>query len=104
MSTLKELVLKRPQGPGGTNDFLEALLEVTNSDIELVSSILKNYLSTWRLAYVFKCCLSDLGEGSNFTLCEEVVLQTGAFHEDRGETRTRGGRTQLTLGTKSNYV
>ncbi|XP_064403581.1 symplekin-like isoform X2 [Halichondria panicea] len=36
VSTLKELVMKRPQGPGGANDFLEALLEVTNSDIELV--------------------------------------------------------------------
>ncbi len=37
MATLKELVMKRPQGPGGNQDFLEALLEVTNSDIELVS-------------------------------------------------------------------
>ena len=29
-------MLKRPQGPSGTEDFLEALLEVTTSDIELV--------------------------------------------------------------------
>ena len=40
LTTLKELVMKRPQGPTGTEDFLEALLEVTTSDIELVSTAL----------------------------------------------------------------
>ena len=36
MTTLRELVLRRPQGPKGTDDFLQALLEITVSDIELV--------------------------------------------------------------------
>ena len=36
VTTLKELVLKRPHGPQGTEDFLQALLEVTMSSIELV--------------------------------------------------------------------
>ena len=37
VSTLKELVLKRPQGPESTENFLHALLEVTMGDIELAS-------------------------------------------------------------------
>ena len=40
VSTLKELVLKRPQGPEGTENFLQALLEVTMGNIELVSKSL----------------------------------------------------------------
>jgi hypothetical protein len=36
VSTLKELVLKRPQGPESTESFLQALLEVTMGHIELV--------------------------------------------------------------------
>jgi len=39
LTTLKDLVLKRPQGPMGTEDFLQTLLEVTMSDIELVGII-----------------------------------------------------------------
>ena len=37
VSTLKELVLKRPQGPESTESFLQALLEVTMGHIELVT-------------------------------------------------------------------
>ena len=36
VTTLKELVLKRPHGPRGTEDFLQVLLEITLSNIELV--------------------------------------------------------------------
>ena len=36
VTTLKDLVLKRPQGPMSTEDFLQTLLELTMSDIELV--------------------------------------------------------------------
>ena len=32
-------MLKRPQGPMGTEDFLQTLLEVTMSDIELVGIV-----------------------------------------------------------------
>lgn len=42
ISTLKELVLRRPQGPSGTEDFLQALLEITISDIELVRNICRD--------------------------------------------------------------
>ena len=38
VSTLKELVLKRPQGPDSTESFLQALLEVTMGHIELVGN------------------------------------------------------------------
>ena len=38
VSTLKELVLKRPQGPESTESFLQALLEVTMGHIELVGN------------------------------------------------------------------
>ena len=37
LSTLRDLIIKKPQG---TNDFLEALLDVTTSDLELVSDLL----------------------------------------------------------------
>lgn len=40
VTTLRELVLRRPHGPEGTEDFLQALLEVTVSDIELVSHVM----------------------------------------------------------------
>ena len=33
MTTLRDLVLKKPQGSG---DFMEALLDITTSDLELV--------------------------------------------------------------------
>ena len=36
VTTLKELILKRPHGPQGTEDFLQVLLEITLSNIELV--------------------------------------------------------------------
>jgi symplekin len=35
VTTLKELILKRPHGPQGTEDFLQVLLEITLSNIEL---------------------------------------------------------------------
>jgi symplekin len=35
VTTLKELVLKRPHGPHGTEDFLQMLLEITLSNTEL---------------------------------------------------------------------
>ena len=38
VTTLKDLVLKRPQGPMSTEDFLQTLLELTMSDIELVGT------------------------------------------------------------------
>lgn len=37
LSTLRDLIIKKPQG---TSDFLEALLDVTTSDLELVSDLL----------------------------------------------------------------
>ena len=42
VSTLKELVLRRPHGPESTDDFLQALLEITISDIELVLKSLQS--------------------------------------------------------------
>ena len=36
LTTLKDLVLRRPQGPQGSEDFLQAILEVTMSNLELV--------------------------------------------------------------------
>ena len=50
VSTLKELVLKRPQGPEGPEDFLQALLEVTMGDIELVS-----FLVSYRIFSTMSC-------------------------------------------------
>ncbi len=52
VTTLNELVMKRPQGPGGNQNFLEALLDVTNSDIELVSCAGRTVLS--QLFYIIK--------------------------------------------------
>ena len=37
VTTLRELILKRPHGPQGTEDFLQVLLEITLSNIELAS-------------------------------------------------------------------
>ena len=37
INTLKELILKRPHGPHGTEDFLQMLLEITLGSVELVS-------------------------------------------------------------------
>ena len=37
INTVKELILKRPYGPEGTEDFLQILLEITLSCVELVS-------------------------------------------------------------------
>ena len=39
VATLKELILRRPHGPEGTGTFLQALLEITLSNFELVSCL-----------------------------------------------------------------
>ena len=43
LSTLRDLIIKKPQG---LNDFLDALLEVTMNDLELVIEILWYYIET----------------------------------------------------------
>ena len=58
VATLKELVLKRPHGPEYTGGFLQALLEITLSNFEVVSYVGVLYAS--KLMYLFKARVQAL--------------------------------------------
>ena len=83
-------MLKRPQGPMGTEDFLQTLLEVTMSDIELVGIIeLQTIMVMSR-----KCTLSVvknenmnlflIGKSSSSPCGQEVLWEARAVPQDRG--------------------
>lgn len=76
--------MKRPQGPEGTDDFLEALLEITNSDIELVRVICVKLMLLQCMYECLVCVHSGKSPGS--TLCKEVLFQTRLFDEDWSES------------------
>lgn len=62
MTTLRDLVLKKPQGSG---DFMEALLDITTSDLELVGV-------AW-CGRVNGCGCINLGTPPIAPYCEEIL-------------------------------
>ena len=88
VTTLKELVLKRPHGPQGTDDFLQILLEFTLSNIELVCFC---FYSGPELMHIFSrpsfyisLKLSISGKGPGTSCGKEVLQKTRTHFKDRG--------------------